>query len=655
MKRVLFIVLTFTLGLQIHVAQAQTWSNIRDGVLHVRTASSAVVCNVQWKDEWISESQHDHIYIQNPDGSLLKRLNLSKENTPGTENISLTKSGDTRIDVTGYNFRTVNVSLPDSIPSVFEPVKVHKSITLGSGGKLYFKVPANRAFSFNGKYHDGISRFNLTSINDGQQLSLSLTAKDYYWEFDTLEIASAASETTWELSWSSSGKVSFWLDGIPNLFAQTPQNLFTPTLQTGTVSVSVLSNIVGTTPAIGAAMPFTAPPRSSFDLIKNWHLSTANHYAFVDALLKSPEMDLSFLKTYEKDLALKNSSVILSKSGRAPVLTDADEIAGFLQPYLKLRASQSLLVDAHIALADEPNLNYTDYAEFESYFANVAGRIKNSSDPVINKTRFAVPESSRFLEGPTLEGSEKKIGIDWAEQLLTAHGNLIDAISWHEWMVRDLIDTGRYKTSVEAAANLAAKHENRLHKKLDLIITQTNISSGLSLSSYEQDTWFASLWWASVVIQSSLPGQLDQLVWFKAADDGIYRKGLVSISNDTIVKKPVSSAMTFVSENLGKWVLENTGNHPELDLLATLSEGKDTLILLGVNKSKRLQKLSVQLPGNITNATIKMLQENTLSPVTLKQSEQSISADIPAESIFSIRMELKVPPLPPIMTSPSNN
>lgn len=647
MKRALFIVLTFTLGFQIHVAQAQVWSNIRDGVLHIRTASNAAVCNVQWKDEWISESQHDHIYIQNPDGSLLKRLSLSQENTPGAENISLAKNGDTRIDVTGYNFRTVSLSLPDSVPSVFEPVKVHKSITLGSGGKLYFKVPANRAFSFNGKYHDGISRFNLTPLNGEQQLSLVLTTKEYYWEFDTLEIAASASETLWELSWSSGGKVSFWLDGIPNLFAQTPQNLFTPTLQAGTVNVSVLSNIVGTTPAIGAAMPFTAPPVSSFDLIKNWHLNTANHYAFVDTLLKSPEKDLSFLRIYEKDLALKNSSVILSKTGRAPVLSDPDEIADFLQPYLKLRASQSLLVDAYIALADEPNLNYTDYAEFESYFANVAGRIKNSSDPAINKTRFAVPESSRFLEGPTLEGSERKIGIDWAEQLLTDHGSLIDAISWHEWMVRDLIDTGRYKTSVEAAAKLAAKHEPRLQKKLDLILTQTNISSGLSLSAYEQDTWFASLWWASVVIQSSLPGQLDQLVWFKAADDGIYRKGLVSINNDTIVKKPVSSAMTFVNNNLGKWVLESSSDHPELDLLATLSEEKDTMILLGVNKSKRLQNLSIQLPGNVTNATIKMLQEKTFSPVTLKQSAQSISADIPAESIFSISIPLKVPPLPP--------
>ncbi|MBV1921118.1 MAG: hypothetical protein KUG73_10590 [Pseudomonadales bacterium] len=350
---------------------------------------------------------------------------------------------------------------------------------------------------------------------------------------------------------------------------------------------------------------------------------------------------MSFLDLYENTFDIKVSNSILANTGRNTVLRSTDSLKNRLSNYLKDRHSLSLLSNNFIAFADEPNLNYLDYEGFEEYFLSLASFIKNHPDPMVSKTKLAVPQSSRFLNGPTRKGADERIGIDWAEKLVSNYGQWIDAISWHEWLVRDLIDTKRYANAVTRASDLVERYSEQLNDSTALIIGQTNISSGLSLSPYEQETFFAALWWTSVVIQSSLPGKLDQIMWFKAADDPVYKKGLIHITKNGYKHKPVSEAMMFINNHVHPFVMNVTNEHPDIDVLVTLSEDKKESYILGVNKSSRDLHVDMRLPvaGNILD----MAAFNALGAVktNLKlTSNKILVGEIPKGTIFSITLSV---------------
>ena len=126
--------------------------------------------------------------------------------------------------------------------------------------------------------------------------------------------------------------------------------------------------------------------------------------------------------------------------------------------------------------------------------------LKQQPDFTHSGVKVAVPASSRFLHGPMRDDAYRRRGIDWAARLLKQHAEDIDAIAWHEWMVRNLYATGLYSDTIRAAADLVGYDDKGRPLKV-LLIDQTNISSGNSVSPYEQNTHFAALWWASVIIQ----------------------------------------------------------------------------------------------------------------------------------------------------------
>lgn len=646
--------MTFTCCSAVH---AVTWQNIRDGIVHFRTDMAKDQSNhstdnhrfsLSWKDAWISEAQTDHVYLLKPNGTLAQKYILKPENTPGTETLSTKEIGDYQLNITGYNFRYVNFKLPDNIPSVFEPVKVHKSIRLSANESLYFRVPAFTEFSFCGKYFSGPTQYGLSPVNEknAHNIQLRLNKHKHHWEFDCIRIKAKSQTTTWRLQWNKPGKAAFWLDGTHNLFAQRPDALFIPKHKPGNALIKLSHKILGTTPAIGVAFPFTNPPASSYALIDKWSLRSANHYFFSDALSITPEHDLSFLDVYLKRFNILQNNLILSRTGRRPVINDLEDTEAFLLKYLETRNRRYNNFDNSIAFADEPNLNYDNYGHFEQHFVQLARAIKQHKNPNINRTALAVPQSSRFLNGPTRRGAINRKGIDWARHLIEDYGQWIDAISWHEWLVRDLLDTSRYEASVNAAADLVEQFSGNFAKKPKLVIAQTNISSGQNISPYTQDTHFAALWWASVVIQSSKPGKLDQLVWFKAADDETYRKGLVSLdaTNGQIREKPVSHAMHFINKHIGQWVLSSDDQHPEVDLLATLSADKRTLKLLGVNKSKRRQTLEISTTLQIGPGVFTTLQEGD-QPVNGTTTPDKITIPLRGESIFAMDFPI-LPPSP---------
>ena len=89
----------------------------------------------------------------------------------------------------------------------------------------------------------------------------------------------------------------------------------------------------------------------------------------------------------------------------------------------------------YLAFADEPNLNFPSYESFAEYFSAMLSYLKQQPDFTHSGVKVAVPASSRFLHGPMRDDAYRRRGIDWAARLLKQHGEDIDAIAWHEWMV----------------------------------------------------------------------------------------------------------------------------------------------------------------------------------------------------------------------------
>lgn len=625
------------------MAFSQTWGNVRDGVIYIKKTSTQSnlksTVAIGWSDAWISESQEDHVYFQSPGGDLIGRLDLNKDNTPGKYFFQLEERGDYRLEVAGANYRNITVSVKDDTATVFEPVKVHKSISLPRSGRLFFSVPKGKSFRFSGKRYGALSKFYVKSTSSKKNYTVELNKKSYYWEYDHVVIPAADKKDVYEVTWNGSGKVSFWLDEIPNIFSLKKEHLFLPVLNAGAAKIDISNEIVGGSPHVGTALPYVYPPKEAWPAINSWGLKSANYYFFADDLKTSPKRDIRFLDLYENTFDIRTSNSILANTGRDTVLKSTDSIKYRLSNYFKERHSLSLLSNNFVALADEPNLNYSSYEHFETYFSSIASFIKNHPDPMVANTKLAVPQSSRFLNGPTRKGANERIGIHWAEKLIDNYGQWVDAISWHEWLVRDLIDTTRYTDAVTQASDLLEKYSEKLDDSTALIIGQTNISSGLSLSPYEQETFFAALWWASVVIQSSLPGKLDQIMWFKAADDPVYKKGLIQISENGYVHKPVSQSMSFINNHLYPFVMNISNEHPDIDVLVTLSEDKTMASIFGVNKSKRDIRVDISLP--VTGGIMKSSAFNKYGVVETdiaSATNRKLTGLIPKETIFSVTL-----------------
>ena len=66
-----------------------------------------------------------------------------------------------------------------------------------------------------------------------------------------------------------------------------------------------------------------------------------------------------------------------------------------------------------------------------------------------------MPASSRLVNGPFANNAADKRGIDWARRLLSESGDQVDALAWHEWMIRDLLATEAPKARANAVAPVA--------------------------------------------------------------------------------------------------------------------------------------------------------------------------------------------------------
>jgi hypothetical protein len=634
MKRLMLLLsLGFALSAQ---AAPMRWADIRDASLYLQTDRPDTL-TIRWVAAWQADANEEHLYLLDGNGNLKGERLIAASETRGTQSWPLAPSAASyRLEIPGYSFRRYTVEHDEHTVALFSPAKVHFSAETRGGDELYFKVAAGEHAVLAGKFHGGVSALLAQRVGDNQQVSLALKPYRGYWQFDQVALPVTSDEQVWHLRLQGSGKVAFWLDGTANLFAQNPQQLKPLREGDGQTRLTLHKELLGPTPNLGIYLPYVLPPQSSFAALDALKPQAGTYYSFVDVTAQNPHHEDAFRQLYQNRFGITQDITLLAGSQRqADLRADPLSNAG-LDAWLAATRALGGKGTHYIAFADEPNLNYPSYANYQAIFNSMARQVRSNPANAEAGVRIAMPASSRFVNGPFADNAIDKRGIDWARRLLAESGEQIDALAWHEWMIRDLLATRTYRDSVRRAAELVGLDAHGRPRKA-LLLDQTNLSSGSSLSPYDQETHFTSLWWASVVINSAQDGLLDMLNWFQAADEPTYPKGMVRVlGGDRFELKPVGLAQQFIQQHWLKNVMRLDNDAFEVDVLAMATERQRSL--LGVNKSTRLQR--VDLAGAtcpLAQGTLVYFGADSRSrSAQFNCHDGRVSFDLPGETLFAL-------------------
>lgn len=622
------------------------WTGIRDGSLYLQTDRQDTV-TVRWVPAWQAEANTEHLYLLDGQGRLAGERLVKADQPRGEQQWPLPPGATSyRLEIPGYSFRRYNVELDARTRALFAPAKVHFNAETHDGDELYFKVAAGEQAVLAGKFHGGVRALQARRVGDGKQLQLNLKPYRAYWQFDQVALPMADVEQIWRLHLQGNGKAAFWLDGTANLFAQDPAHLLPLRQDPGQTHLKLYDETLGTTPKLGIALPYELLPPSSYAVLDALKPQAATLYSFVDITAARGTYEDAFRRLYQDRFAINQNITLLAASQRRSDLKPDRTSHSGLQAWLTSTRALGGKGLHYLSFADEPNLNYPDFASFQQMFQSMAAQVRADPANARAGVRIAMPASSQFTNGPFIENAADKRGIDWARRLLATSDDQIDALAWHEWMIRDLLATRVYRDSVRQAANLVGLDGQGRPRKA-LLLDQTNISSGSSLSPYDQETHYAALWWTSVAINASADGWLDMLNWFMAADEPEYPKGMVRVLDDQRFElKPVALAQQFIQQHWLDQVLRLDNDAFEVDVLA-MATGKQRN-LLGVNKSTRAHQVSLDgtacpQPG-MTLLYFGPDSRSHRAPFDCKAGQ--VGFLLPGETVFALSWTAPLPPNP---------
>ncbi|MEN5311329.1 hypothetical protein [Pseudomonas koreensis] len=625
------------LGLSLDAfAASMRWGEIRDGSLYLQTDRPDTV-TVRWTPAWQADANEEHLYLLDGQGKLHGERLIKASETRGTQRWPLLPGAASyRLEIPGYSFRNYRVEHDEHTVALFEPAKVHFSAQTQNGDELYFKVAPGEHAVLAGKFHGGVNALQAQRVGDDQSLTLALKPYRAYWQFDQVALPFSAREQVWRLRLQGSGKAAFWLDGTANRFAQTAQQLQTVREETGQIHLTLHEKILGRTPDLGIALPYVLPPAASHAALDALQPTAGSYYSFVDVTAKNPHFEDAFRQAYQNRFGIRQDITLLAGSQRqADLRADVQSNSG-LDAWLAGTRALGGKGTHYIGFADEPNLNYSSFEQYRAIFTSMARQVRSDPANARAGVRIAMPASSRLVNGPFADNAADKRGIDWARRLLSESADQVDALAWHEWMIRDLLATRVYRDSVRRAAELVGL-DAQGHPRKALLLDQTNLSSGSSLSPYDQETHYTSLWWASVVINASQDGLLSMLNWFQAADEPQYPKGMLRVlGDDRFELKPVGFAQQFIARHWLHQVLWLENDGFEVDVLAMA--GDDQRGLLGVNKGTRLQR--VDLSGAkcpLNNGALRYFgADNRSRDAPFACRDGRVSFELPGETLFAL-------------------
>jgi len=603
---------------------------------------------VSYQPVWAWQYCWEHFYVQAPDGALIVRRRIEAGDPDGEVRLDLDRGpGDYRVSFSGYTYRAFALSATPAVPMVFECAPVHMGLAQSSPKQLYFRVPAGvRSFSFCVKNHErrpiGLTllppdgrapiRFEGTEQYKGVKSRATMRQeRDYFhnWDYDSHAVADPK-PGAWAVRFARTPKVSVWLEGVPSYFALAPEDLFQPTLAPGQAEVAAdASKVHGPVGTIGGSFP--GPHITPLIDERMRFLGLQSLCRYIGHSLREPTNDDADPRhirwagfNWAADDARSDAAarwgadllVIIHPAkwlGGRGVLRGSDETleeyAEFVEALLTHYNVQRRTPIRYLSLLDEPNSTYP-VAQVERMLRIVAGRVRDHPDERVRATRIMAPQSSMFFKHAA---GLDRTGEFYAEHLYRTCDELAGGIAWDHWTYRNLFDTWLYGEAVRRAAEIQARWDSDGSPQEPIAIFQTNFFGGGSISFQDTRTFYASLWWASVVAHAMKTGRMSSLNWFTTFDDPHHMKGLCYGLDKGGGIKPVGYATKMLIETLLDQAVATSSSHPELDEIATVSDDGRRMNLLVVNKLPRAMSLSarIRLPRDwrghtCTIATLRM-------------------------------------------------
>lgn len=628
-----------------------TIKNLRDCTIYIKPAEDDNL-TISWIGAYNPDVHEETLWLLDNAGNQVAEIRIYETEAIGERTIPIKKNQTYKLVVPGYSYRNYAVTFNDTSVWLLEPAKLQFMGSLGATPRFYFKVLANEAATFCIKDYtqgpiDGLYGATLTRLEDGMVIDVTCTPKTWYYQHDSwaLPVESGGTQT-WKVDFKGVGRSAFWLDGIPNLFTDRSSWYARLDFEDNEVAAGmpnmIPANSIGFVPNLGHYMPYVAIPAYVQPTLARFHAECANIYSFVDAMSNNPNFENVIRQYMSTTMGLKRDYTIFARGGRDAFLdfdTQPDVQPG-IDAWVKNMARINDGRPHYVAAADEPNYNYPDFESYRAHYVAMANFIRNHPDYVASGAKIMAAASSRFDHGPNASVPSERKGYDWARMLVEQYPTLVDAIVWHEWTVRGLLNLRQYGKTVELAHTLTNNGARRL------AIEQTNTAGGSSVSLYDNNTHFASLWWAAIFIACTRTGKLDDLMWFPISDELSHPKGLLYESQDATPvysMKPVGlfhewlAAHLFGCTSSSVYPIEQVRLEIDLVCFSNVKAGVTRQFVMGVNKSPRTY--TVYLTAFAWAAPYKLEfwnPDSTASIVTptYVAGDQYLTFDLPAETIF---------------------
>lgn len=601
-----------------------TIGQLRDCKIYLAPTKDETI-RITWAGVYTADANKETLWILDNHGRLVAQIMIREDEENGFRDIPLKANEVYQVQIPGYSFRNYQLSFSDSLQWILEPTKLQFMGFLPENSRFYFKVKANEQAYFCMKDYnrgavEGPYGAVLTRIQDGAVMDLKLEPQTYYYQHSKFALPKETIETSYRLDLKGQGRAAFWLDGTDNLFTDRLSWYARPVMENGQAVMELPASPVpfGKVPIVGHYMPYVEIPAPAKPTLAGLKAQTANIYTFADVIAEKPNWEDGFRQYMSSTMGLQRDWTILANTGRNPVIHhDTDPvIKDGVNKWIECMGRIADGKEHYISAADEPNLNYPSYEVFESHFASFAAAVRAHPKTSVAGVKIAAVASSRYDHGTTVDDSLARKGKKWAERLVEKYPQYVDAIVWHDWTVRGLLNLRQYSETVEEAWKLSNNGQRRL------AIEQTNTSGGQSVSLYDQNTHFASLWWASVFINCTRTGKLDDLMWFPVADEVDHPKGLLFTDSETTFSyKPVAKfhmfLMSFLEGTTGGKVIDFPNYSIEIDStwFKNTKGGVERDIIFGVNKSERTYDVNyANVPG--AKADWKLQVFNNASVVT---------------------------------------
>lgn len=604
---------------------------------------------ISWAGAFMPEVNEETLWLQDDKGSLLNEIRIYENQVDGNVNIPLVGGREYKLVVPGYSYRNYSLTFEQTMQWVIEPIKVHFFGTLGGEGRFYFKVLAGEAAFFNMKdYNRGAieSPFGatLTRVSDDFQINLDTEIKQWFYQYDTVTVpVDALVDQFWRVDLKGKGRSAFWLDGIPNIFSESTSTYWRPAALANAVTVSTPTFLtpLGKVPKFGHYMDYTVIPSEVSDMVLDLNGQTANIYSFWQVMSQNPHHEDVFRTQLQSVYGMERDYTIFDAGTRETLfrfdLEPKCPIA--LDAWIDLMyTNRATGVEHIISATDEANLSAPDYQWFRDNFVAFAEHVRANPKSADANIKIAAPCSSRFDYGVSSEQDGRK-GEDWAAMIVAERPDLVDAIVWHDWTVHGLLNLRQYAQTIQKAYDIAGPSRR-------LCIEQTNTGGGSSVSLYQQNTQFITLWWAGIFAIATNTGKLDDLIYFLLADEVSHPKGLILTDEDFTFFTP--KVVAKFQGWLGGYLKGNgvgTAYHidnPQIELeLCAFTNVKASVtrkFIMGVNKSVRPYTVNLnQFNWGTSGVKLEVCNPDgtisVLSP-TINTGAETCTFTLAAETVF---------------------